>query len=224
MRRYGYTTAKHEHFDAVDLPWKLVQDAVLSKIRATEHDAKNTVRAIFSFPSPCLQFLQIAAFDPEDLEDPIMIDREFNEDEESGSLKALQPGKVLSELPSVLRKQTRAFVKRALREQKKSKQALAGEQDETLLGLTAIHEAITARLATYSTFLQEDLALWARIENKEVPVSSRQRMALQVRIGEKRLLSEAEALAREMIEACQRSNQNGSPGQQRQAKRQKTKR
>ncbi|EFX00522.1 set domain containing protein [Grosmannia clavigera kw1407] len=218
MRRYGYTTEKHEHFDAIDIPWKLVLDAIVSKIGMSQAGVDKTLES----------------FDPDDLEDPLMIDREFDEDEEAGRLATLKSGKILSKLPPVLRRQARAFTKRALREQKKERQknnqvrdAREGQNDENGIAMAAVTDAITARLSAYPTTLEADLALLRSLEeNGPTPTSSRLRMALRVRIGEKRLLNEAAVLAHEAIQAGSNKAKKGHEGsgldEQRGAKRQRT--
>lgn len=163
-----------------------------------------------------------------------MIDREFVEDEAGGRLAALESGKVLSELPPVLRRQARAFARRALREQKKSKQKRSkahniteGNDDENAIAMAAIADAIVARLAAYPTTLETDLTLLRGLAEKGLtPTSSRLRMALRVRIGEKRLLNEAAALAREAVETGLQKGKKGNDqtgsDEQRDAKRQRT--
>lgn len=198
LRRYGYTTDKHAFFDAVDLPWFLVE---LHLARQLGLNAAETVKVS-------------EAIDTDEFDDPIMLDRDFDEDEETGELKGVKDEAVLTELPQTLRRQARAFAKVALRQQQKRREkALVaskkqtgknGKNDKTHPPKTekevvaaALVAAFGERLAAYPTTLAADEAQFA-----ETPAGSRLHSALRVRIGEKRLLTEAVALAKADLTAA----------------------
>ncbi len=46
LRRYGYTTEKHAFFDAVDLPWPLVQEHLAGQLGLSSSDAEKVVGAL----------------------------------------------------------------------------------------------------------------------------------------------------------------------------------
>ncbi|OAA55522.1 set domain containing protein [Niveomyces insectorum RCEF 264] len=211
LRRYGYTTEKHSHFDAVDLPWGLVRDALASQLGIESTEAIKISEKM----------------DADEIEDPIMLDRDFNEDEVTGRLSTPTTGRVLSELPSSLDRQARSFVKLALREHLKkgtsnssttTNQAPSFRNDHNNglsyvennsrsakeIATAAIASAIMRRLETYPTTLENDIVQFKALE-REAPLSpslSRLYAALRVRIGEKRLLQEATALAELAAEAA----------------------
>ena len=47
LRRYGYTTEKHAFFDAVDIPWQLVQDSLVSEMGISKATAAHVVGFLF---------------------------------------------------------------------------------------------------------------------------------------------------------------------------------
>ncbi len=174
-----------------------------------------------------------------------MLDRDFEEDEADGHLTAPPSGHVLSELPPQLRRQARAFAKAARKWQQKAKgppKASAAAKSDKEAVATAIAAAVAARLAAYDTTLEADeaelAALGAATHNGQDNVAAgRLYSALRVRIGEKRLLKEALALAEAAVagvseadgQADGQNGQNGKNGrrddgdvQQPSGKRQKT--
>ncbi|CAK7274755.1 Ribosomal lysine N-methyltransferase 4 [Sporothrix epigloea] len=202
LRRYGYTTEKHAFFDAVDVPWPLLQNSLAKQLQLQPAEAAKAA----------------AAAEADEFEDPFMLDREFDEDEETGQLKAPEgctSSTMLSELPPMLVRQARAFIKVALRQQQKRREkALASApkskqtgkngknsksqtppKTEKELVAAGLAHALKERLDQYPTSLQQDRELLA---SGSVAPGSRLHSALRVRIGEKGLLTEAIALAKKM--------------------------
>ncbi|CAK7567680.1 MAG: Ribosomal lysine N-methyltransferase 4 [Sporothrix epigloea] len=202
LRRYGYTTEKHAFIDAVDVPWSLLQNSLAKQLHLLPAEAAKAATAA----------------DVDEFEDPLMLDREFDEDEATGQLGAPTNGMsstLLSELPSTLVRQARAFVKVALRQQQKRREkALAnapknkqtgknGKNSKTQtppktekeLVAAGLANALKERLDEYPTSLAADSAL---LESGSVVAGSRLHSALRVRLGEKGLLTEAIKLAKAM--------------------------
>lgn len=43
LRRYGYVTPKHSRYDVVELPWKLVEDALAANLGLSEEQLEKAV-------------------------------------------------------------------------------------------------------------------------------------------------------------------------------------
>jgi SET domain-containing protein 6 len=117
----------------------------------------------------------------EDLEEYFIIERDSGEPDEEGRLS--QPAKLRDVSPEL-----NVFLK-AL---KKSKPDAIPEKRkrEDIYGII-VAMALTVKLAQYSTSIEEDAKLLVK-----GGLDKRRRMALEVRLGEKRLLQEAIALVK----------------------------
>ena len=221
LRRYGYTTDKHAFFDAVDLPWELVQQKLVAELPGLAASDGDKISKMLADDED----------DDNDLEDPVMLDRDFEEDETTGQLRAPASGRVLAELPPALKKQARAFAKIASKRLQKKRDKEKKEEPplsknkggkygkygkakvapkeavprpDKEIAAAGVLAAFKARLAQYPTSLAADEAQFAAMSAAATslsPSESRLYAALRVRIGEKRLLAEAVALAAEALEA-----------------------
>ncbi|EPE02877.1 set domain-containing protein rms1 [Ophiostoma piceae UAMH 11346] len=220
LRRYGYTTEKHAFFDAVDLPWELVQQKLIAELPGLAASDGDKISKMLADDED----------DENDMEDPIMLDRDFEEDETTGQLSAPASGRVLAELPPALKKQARAFAKIASKRLQKKREKEKKEEPpvsknksgkygkygkakvapkeevprpDKEIAAAGILAAFKVRLAQYKTSLDKDeaqLQSMAASATSLSPSQSRLYAALRVRIGEKRLLTEAIALAKEALE------------------------
>lgn len=218
LRRYGYTTEKHAFFDAVDLPWELVQQKLVAELPGLTAADGDKISKILADDED----------DENDTEDPIMLDRDFEEDETTGQLSAPASGRVLAELPVPLKKQARAFVKLASKRLQKKKEkekndeppvpkSKAGKygkygkakvkletpRPDKEVAAAGILAALKARLAQYKTSAEKDQKQLDAMTASAASLSpSEQRLyaALRVRIGEKRLLADAIVLAKEALD------------------------
>ncbi|KAI1422526.1 SET domain-containing protein [Xylaria sp. FL1777] len=172
LRRYGYTSMHHARYDVVEVPWNLVVSALKQTLAID-----NTIWGE-----------AIAQFDPEELEDAFVIDRDL---EEPGSRGEFHGPKTLKALPEDLREQINAVLK-AVR--KLSPQTIPDKQRRDEICLTVMGRAFELKLAEYPTSTADDEKLLS-----SNTVSGRPGMALFVRYGEKLILQEAVSLASEKL-------------------------
>lgn len=116
----------------------------------------------------------------------------------------------LKRLPADLEEQITTFLK-AVR--KVSPESIPDKRKRDEIAIAAMHRVFALRLAQYSTSEAHDLNL---ASGPNIP--GRQKMAIYVRMGEKRLLQEAIDLAAEKLDAM--SGFAGTPAHT--SKRQKT--
>ncbi|KAI0426564.1 SET domain-containing protein [Xylaria sp. FL1042] len=172
LRRYGYTSVHHARYDVVELPWDLVVSALKQTLAID-----NTIWGKAT-----------AQFNPEELEDAFVIDRDLEEPNSRGEYHG---PKTLKALPEDLREQINSILK-AVR--KLSPETIPDKQRRDEICLSAMGRAFELKLAEYATSTAEDEQLLS-----SNLVSGRARMGLFVRYGEKLLLQEAINLAREKI-------------------------
>jgi SET domain-containing protein 6 len=130
--------------------------------------------------------------DAEDFEEYFIIERDSGEPDSEGRLTHVVQ---LREISQELDEQLRSFLK-ALK--KSNPKAFADKRKRDEICNAAISVALTAKLGQYATSLEADEALL-----KKEDLTKRHKMALQVRLGEKKLLQEAIALVQEGIGATQ---------------------
>jgi SET domain-containing protein 6 len=119
------------------------------------------------------------------MEDYFIIERDSGVPDEQGRLT--YPAK-LREVSQELEEQIKDFLKVAKRV---NASLIPEKRKRDILCDTVIVEALEKKLAQYPTTVLEDVALL-----KKADLSKRYRMAIEVRLGEKRLLQEAIALVR----------------------------
>ncbi|KJZ73949.1 hypothetical protein HIM_06617 [Hirsutella minnesotensis 3608] len=166
LRRYGYVTEKHSRYDVVEIPWSLVEEAIITRLGVSEFTLKQARERIES----------------EDFEDTFVLERESGEPAPDGTL----PDRAgFAEMPDDLQDQLKLLLKTlekvdsTLAKDKKSRQQAQG--------LVLAHCIQTIELR-FLTGVSEDLSL---LKQENLPY--RQRMAIKVRLGEKKLLEEAKA-------------------------------
>ncbi|WQF79126.1 Putative SET domain, rubisco LSMT, substrate-binding domain, SET domain superfamily [Colletotrichum destructivum] len=164
LRRYGYVTPKHSRYDVVEIPWELVQSILTEQLRLTDDVWKQLAEHV----------------DPEDFEDVFVLERDSGEPDSEGRLTT--PAKV-QEVSAELEEQLKAVLK-AIKKVRGDLIPDKRKRDEVYQHVVAA--ALQKLLAQYPTTAEEDETLLASGN-----LTSRQRMAVEVRLGEKRLLKEA---------------------------------
>lgn len=190
LRRYGYTSAKHSRYDVVELPWDLIQTAITARFGA---------KAKLS-----------PADDDEEVEESFVLERESGDPDETGVNAS--PA-VFTAFPEELEEQVSRAIAPAVgidsqrpdkTERKKLKVAF----------LETMAQVIPARLKQYQTSIPQDEELLSRGETM-----GRLRMAVDVRLGEKKLLREAGVVVERLLEKYREQEREAE--QQPTAKRQK---
>ncbi|KAF1938316.1 SET domain-containing protein RMS1 [Clathrospora elynae] len=169
LRRYGYVTPEHHRYDVAEIPWSVVRSALGNELCVSD-DVLTEIEA---------------QLDEDELEDYFIIERDSGEPSSEGRLS--QPA-LLREVSAELEEQFKTL----LIAFKKSKPELIPEKrkrDEIYSAVVA--RALTTKLAQYPSSVEEDETLL-----KRDGLPKRHRMAVEVRLGEKRLLQEALALVR----------------------------
>nr|XP_036577657.1 set domain protein [Colletotrichum truncatum]KAF6784691.1 set domain protein [Colletotrichum truncatum] len=167
LRRYGYVTPKHSRYDVVEIPWDHVQASINEHLGLSDDFWTQVAEQV----------------DPEDLEDVFVLERDSGEPDSEGRLNT--PA-VVREISAELEEQLKAILKVI----KKIKGDLIPDKrkrDEVYQAV--IISTLQKILGQYPTSIQEDEAFLASGN-----LTSRQKMAVEVRLGEKRLLQEALAL------------------------------
>jgi len=118
--------------------------------------------------------------DPEDLEEYFIIERETSEPSSEGQLSTSTR---MHDLPPELEEQIKIVLK-AVKKWKAKPGMDKRKRDEVYSAV--VKRALAARLSQYPTSIDEDEVI---LERKDL--GKRQRMAVEVRIGEKRLLLDA---------------------------------
>ncbi|PHH89712.1 hypothetical protein CDD83_5439 [Cordyceps sp. RAO-2017] len=167
LRRYGYVTDKHSRYDVVEIAWSVVEGAAAAHLGLSE-DVVEKARARTA---------------DDDFEDSFVLERDSGDPNPDGTLAS---SAALHEMPAELRDQLKRFLKAV--------QKLDGRAVQDKRGRDEAQQAILARsiLAVESQYpttgTQDELRL------RQEDMSQRRRMAVQVRLGEKRLLEEAKSL------------------------------
>ena len=123
--------------------------------------------------------------DADEMEDSFVLDRNLDEADSTGHVS---DDTAFRGLPAELEEQAKGFLKIA---RKSKPDAIPDSHRRDEIYLAAVRAAIEARLAEYPTSVAQDRALLGTS-------SGRQRMAVEVRLGEKMLLHEA----RDFVTGC----------------------
>ena len=153
-----------------------------------------------------------AKVDEDELEESFVLERESGDPDETGVNTF--PAR-FNAFPEELEEQINLFTASALRIQLRKLDKVA---KQTLRAAYAdvIAKAMPARLKQYATTIPEDEAL---LESKTT--TGRLRMAIEVRLGEKRLLQEAQVLANDLVAKYKQADAKSDEPK---AKKQKTSR
>ncbi|KAK8035511.1 hypothetical protein PG993_010506 [Apiospora rasikravindrae] len=183
LRRYGYVTSNHARYDVVELSWNMVLSVLQSHLRLDQTKWGQAINQL----------------DEEETEDTFVIDRDLDEPDSRGDVH----GEVkLKQLPADLEEQIATFLK-AVR--KVSPESIPDKRKRDEISAAVIHQALQLRLSEYPTSEAEDQALL-----QDANFTDRQKMAIVVRLGEKKLLGEAIQVAAEKINAMTRNGDDAS--------------
>ncbi|KAK8041004.1 Ribosomal lysine N-methyltransferase 4 [Apiospora phragmitis] len=195
LRRYGYVTSNHARYDVVELSWNMVLSVLQNHLRLDEAKWGQAINQL----------------DEEETEDTFVIDRDLDEPDSRGDVH----GEVkLKQLPADLEEQIATFLKAA---RKVSPESIPDKRKRDEISAAVIHRALQLPVAEYPTSEAEDQALL-----QDANFTDRQKMAIVVRLGEKKLLSEAIQVAAEKINTMARNGDDASS--ERSAKRHKSSR
>lgn len=166
LRRYGYVTSEHHRYDVAEISWELVRTTIASYLRIPE-DLLRTMESRFG---------------EDEIEEYFIFERDSGEPTEEGRL--IMPPKDC-DVPPELYQQIRGVLK-----------YLKKEKPELIPSTTRLNEivsitlakALETKLTQYPTSLEADELLL-----QQDSLSKRHRMAVEVRLGEKRLLQEVKA-------------------------------
>lgn len=194
LRRYGYTTPKHARHDVVEISWQLVQD-VLRVLLIPKHNDVYDSAALQLFESVLRDLANEPGLEDIELEDGFILERESGDLSDEGVFTSEAR---FSQIPDdldrvasiVIAKMPDPYPGRKSRDQK----ALVDIKQKKL---EVFQKIIEKRCDEYSSSLEEDEKLLAE-QGKDLPL--RMQRALDVRIGEKRLLREALSWLREKQE------------------------
>ncbi|KAJ4158123.1 uncharacterized protein LMH87_008663 [Akanthomyces muscarius] len=181
LRRYGYVTERHSRYDVVEIPWEMVEAATVSQLQLPQ-EAWAKVRG---------------QLDEDEMEDTFVLERECPEVTPEGTFPA-SPAARFAALPGDLEEQLKEFLK-AVRAVDASLIPDKRKRDE--LQAAIMVRVLAALEAQYPTTLAQDEQILA----SDAPLGDRERMALAVRLGEKRLIREAQAF----LEASGQQQQDG---------------
>ncbi|RAQ98997.1 set domain-containing protein rms1 [Stemphylium lycopersici] len=163
LRRYGYVTPEHRRYDIAELPWNLVRTALGEELELS----KEVIQEIEADVEKKMD---------SELEEFFIIERDSGDPSSYGTLEQLA---VLREISPELDEQLKLFLKAVRKRDPKRK------RDDGIFN-TVVERALKARLAQYPTSVEDDEALLSK-DN----IGKRHRMAVEVRLGEKRVLQEA---------------------------------
>jgi SET domain-containing protein 6 len=161
-----------------------VRSKLSEELNVTEDDLTSIVlHQLRATKNNKLTQTQEAQFEEDELEEYFIIERDSGEPSSEGRLT--HPAK-LQEVSPELDEQFKTFLK-ALKKAKPEVMSDKRKRDE--IYTTVMGNVLTAKLAQYPTTVEEDEALL-----KKSDIAKRHRMAIEVRLGEKRLVQEAIAL------------------------------
>ncbi|PHH78254.1 hypothetical protein CDD82_3150 [Ophiocordyceps australis] len=168
LRRYGYVTAKHACYDVVEIPWAIVKNAVADHVGVSEQTIQDACNRL----------------DEEDLEDVFFLERETCVPSSDGTLASRA---FVQDLPVELHQQLKLLLK-ALHKGNAGLAKDKRKRDDSIREIMI--KSLLAVEAQYSTRPAQDEAILREA------LGQRKRMAVEVRLGEKKLLQEAkEALS-----------------------------
>lgn len=169
LRRYGYTTRAHRRWNLVDLDWA----PVLAALRA-------------ELPLPAAQWDEaLGALDEDELEEAFVIERGADDPDSEGRVAEVEGA---AGAPEELVEQLKAVMKAV---KKVRPEAVPDKVARDRVIYFAISRALDERTRQYGTTLEQDLKQYEEGGDGADQKVRRQRMALDVRVGEKVLLRQA---------------------------------
>ncbi|KAM7200388.1 ribosomal lysine N-methyltransferase [Naviculisporaceae sp. PSN 640] len=184
LRRYGYVTEKHSRYDVVELPWELVAKHIKQKLASMGVDDKVWQKV----------HEKIEKDQEFDMEEAFVLERQSEDPDSEGRVHGEA---AFNALPEELSEQVKYVLKIV-------KKVAAGRDIEKLsdkdvrneMYLDSVLKALKERLEQYATSVEED----EKLLNANNGESRRLLMAVWVRMGEKKLLREAQTWVAEKLE------------------------
>ncbi|KAM7199012.1 ribosomal lysine N-methyltransferase [Rhypophila sp. PSN 637] len=179
LRRYGYVTPKHTRYDVVELSWELVAKHL-----------KQTLLTIYNLTEDTWQKTQqkIQKDGDFDLEEAFVLERQSEDPDSTGQLTSEA---VFANLPEDLSDQVKYLLKMIRKVGGPEFEKLSDKDIRNEIYLDAVMKALKEREGDYGTTVEEDENILAEADKGNGP-SRRVQMAVRVRMGEKRLLREAQ--------------------------------
>jgi len=176
LRRYGYVTEKHARYDVVDLSWGLIERGIKARFSGavSDEDWKNVEK-------------RVNADEDFEMEEGFVLERTSEEPDSSGQVHGQA---VFDGLPEELDEQVKVFLKAVKKVCPAVGEALGEKDTRNEIYLDCVLRALKEREAEYPTSLEEDERLFA---GNDIAGGRRVQMAVWVRMGEKKLLREAQA-------------------------------
>ncbi|KAM0421535.1 hypothetical protein ACHAPT_010709 [Fusarium lateritium] len=165
LRRYGYVTERHSRYDVVEIPWDVVE---------------SVMRLNFDISGQVLEKLRHNLEEEEEFEDTFVLERETGEVNPDGTFSG--PARFES-MPEDLQQQLKTFLKGL---KKAQPEAIPDKRKRDEIHHAVLAKTLQALVSRYPTSASEDRILLQRQD-----LSQRTRMAVEVRLGEKKLLQEA---------------------------------
>lgn len=165
LRRYGYVTDKHSRYDVVEIPWEAVQNSLISELRVPREAVGKAMETI----------------DQDELEDTFVLERNSGEPNADGTFASAA---FVEDMPEDLKGQLKAVVK-ALQNLDGTLFPPSKRRRNDVIKSVVVG-ALRSVASRYSTTAGEDEELLSNAN-----LDHRHRMAVVVRLGEKRLIEEA---------------------------------
>ncbi|KAM6519147.1 N-lysine methyltransferase setd6 [Fusarium falciforme] len=165
LRRYGYVTERHSRYDVVEIPWDVVE---------------SVMRLNFGISGQVLEKLRHDLEEEEEFEDTFVLERETGEVNSDGTFSG--PARFES-MPEDLQEQLKTFLKGV---KKAQPEAIPDKRKRDEIHHAVLAKTLQALASRYPTSTSEDHIL---LQGQDL--SQRARMAIEVRLGEKKLLQEA---------------------------------
>lgn len=195
LRRYGYVTRAHRRWNLVDLAW---EPAVLAALRA-------------EVPLPAKEWDKILEeLDEDELEESFVIERGAEDPDSEGRVAEAEGA---AGAPEELVEQLKAVMKGV---KKVRPEAVPDRAARDRAIYSAIARALDERTRQYGTTLEQDLKQYEEGSDGADQKVRRQRMALDVRIGEKALLRQAaESVKAKLAELAKAESDGEKPSAKR---------
>ncbi|KAG5935947.1 hypothetical protein E4U53_000319 [Claviceps sorghi] len=165
LRRYGYVTDKHSRYDVVEIPWDVVQASLVSELGVPQEAVERAMEKI----------------DEDEWEDTFVLERNAGEPNPDGTLGPAAPA--VDGMPEDLQAQLKAIIKEV---QRQNRALIPDKRKRDDVLQSVMVGALRSVASHYPTTVAEDEALL-----RQGSLAPRHRMAITVRLGEKRLIEEA---------------------------------
>lgn len=195
LRRYGYTTRAHRRWNLVDLAW---EPTVLAALRA-------------ELPLPARDWDKVlGSLDEDELEEGFVIERGAEDPDSEGRVSEVEKA---ADAPEELVEQLKAVMKAV---KKVKPEAVPDKAARDRVIYSAISRALDERTRQYGTTLEQDIKQYEDGTDGADQKLRRQRMALDVRIGEKVLLRQAaESVKAKLAELAKAESDGEKPSAKR---------